>query len=116
MYILADLLNAVLDFNLQFFIDLILNNFLWLIIFGFAGLVFYPKKGLILGTILIALTVYFFIDVVTFFNVPSLFDAIPLTWSLIGITLLVLMEGTVLEKYDMFVWLILVVFIGWLLV
>lgn len=116
MYILAEFLNAILDFNLQFFIDLIMNNLVWLIIFAFAGLVYYPKKGLILGTILIALVVYFFIDAVTFFNFPSLFDAIPLTWSLVGITILVLMEGTVLEKYDMLVWLVLVLFIGWLLV
>lgn len=115
MYILAEFLNAVLNVDLQFFIDLVLNNLVWLFIFAVLAAVFYPKKGLIIGTIAVAFGVFLFSDLLAFFNAPLLLAAIPLTFTLIAALIFVWSEGTKLENSFVF-WFALALFLGWLLV
>ena len=115
MYILAEFLNAILDFNLQFFIDLILNNLVWLFIFAVLAAVFYSKKGLIVGTIFVALGVFLFTDLLALFNAPLLLAVVPLTFVLIAGVVSVWIEGTKFENSFVF-WFALALFLGWLLV
>ncbi|MDO8537392.1 MAG: hypothetical protein Q7S21_00745 [archaeon] len=116
MYILGEFLSAILDVNLQFFIDLVLNNLVWLFIFVVLASVFYAKKGLILGTILVALGIFLFSDLLVLFSIPSVLSVIPLIFLIIAIFLFFWLEGTSFEKHSITILTVLALFIGWLLV